>query len=478
MAKNILFVAAEAVPFVKTGGLADVIGSLPKELVRQGVQVRVILPKYGDIPAAWREQMAYITHLEIPVGWRRLYCGIERLEHQGVTYYFIDNEYYFHRQGLYGFDDDGERFTYFCRAVLEALPYLDFVPDVLHCHDWHTAMVPVLLHAHYRSRAAYDTLRTVLTIHNIQYQGVFDPGVLDDLLDLNAAEYLTADRLEFFGKVNFLKGGIAFADAVTTVSRTYAWEILTPEGGWQLDGILKKRENDLCGILNGLDWEVYDPGHDKLIDTRYTRRSLGRRQTNKAKLQEYLGLTVRPEAMMIAIVSRLVWAKGFDLIAEVLDEILADDVQMVVLGTGEDKYESMFRVAGHRHPGKLSANIFFDEALAHKIYASADLFLMPSLQEPCGIGQLIALRYGCLPLVRETGGLKDTIQPYNEYTGDGNGFSFTSPNARDMLYTIQRAMSFYRSGEVWSQIVKAAMASDFSWRRSATEYVAVYERLT
>ncbi len=477
MAKKVLFIAAEAVPFAKTGGLADVVGSLPKELIRQGVDVRIIMPKYGDIPTPWREQMVYHKNLEISVGWRRLYCGIERLEHDGITYYFIDNEYYFRRQGLYGFLDDGERFTYFCRAVLEALPHLDFAPDILHCHDWHTAMVPVLLHAHYRGREKYAKLRTVLTIHNVQYQGVFDPVVLDDLLEIDAGEYLTADRLEFFGKVNYLKGGIAFADAVTTVSRTYAWELLTPEGGWQLDGILKKREGDLYGILNGLDYEVYDPAHDKLIDMNYTRRSIGRKQTNKAKLQEYLGLAVEPETMLIAVVSRLVWAKGFDLIAEVLDDILAGDVQIVVLGTGEDKYESMFRVAGDRHPGKLSANIFFDEALAHKIYAAADLFLMPSLHEPCGIGQLIALRYGCVPLGRETGGLKDTILPYNEYNGEGNGFSFANPNAQDMLYTIRRAQGFYRDGEVWPRIVKAAMAADFSWRRSASEYAAVYDRL-
>lgn len=477
-AKKVLFVAAEAVPFVKTGGLADVAGSLPKELARQGIDARIIMPQYGDIPAAWVEQMVHVRHIEVTLGWRRLYCGIERLEHDGLTYYFIDNEYYFRRQGLYGFLDDAERFSFFCRAVLEVLPYLDFAPDILHCHDWHTAMVPVLLHAHYRDRTPHHKLRTVLTIHNIQYQGVFEKEVLGDLLALDAGEYLTGDRLEFNGRVNYLKGGIAFADAVTTVSRTYAWEILTPEGGWQLDGILKKREADVSGILNGLDYEVYDPGRDKLLYQNYTRRSIGRKQTNKAKLQEFLGLEARPEAMMIAVVSRLVWAKGFDLIAAALEEMLAADVQLVVLGTGEDKYESMFRVAGHRQPGKLSANIYFDEALAHKIYAAADLFLMPSLHEPCGIGQLIALRYGCVPLVRETGGLKDTIQPYNEYTGEGNGFSFTHPNAGDMLYTLRRAMDFYRDGEAWPRIVKAAMASDFSWQRSASEYVAVYEKLT
>lgn len=476
MAKKVLFVAAEAVPFIKTGGLADVVGSLPKELARQGVEVQVILPKYVDIPAAWREQMAYTKRLEIPLGWRRLYCGIEKLEYDGITYYFIDNEYYFKRQGLYGFGDDGERFSFFCRAVLEVLPHLDFAPDIIHCHDWHTAMLPVLLKAHYAG-PAYDGLRTVLTIHNIEYQGVFDKIVLGDLLDLDEQYYLTEDKLEYYGKVNYLKGGIAFADAVTTVSRTYAEEVLTPAAGWSLDGALRRRGSDFLGILNGLDYEVYNPATDKLIYKNYTARSIGRKQDNKSRLQEYLGLPVKPATMMIAVVSRLVEAKGFGLIAEILDELLAEDVQLVALGTGHEKYESMFRVAGHRYPDKLSANIYFDEALAHKIYAAADLFLMPSLAEPCGIGQLIALRYGCVPLVRETGGLKDTISAYNEYTDQGNGFSFTNANAQDMLYTIRRATGFYREPAAWAKIVKAAMAADFSWQRSAAEYAAVYDRL-
>lgn len=477
MAKKVLLVAGEAVPFIKTGGLADVVGSLPKELTRQGIETRVILPKYDDIPTSWKEQMVYFKRLEIPLGWRRLYCGIEKLEYAGITYYFIDNEYYFKRQGLYGFYDDGERFSYFCRAVLEALPYLDFAPDVIHCHDWHTAMLPVLLKAHY-SGPVYDNLKTVLTIHNIEYQGVFDKIVLGDLLDLDERHYLTADRLEYYGKVNYLKGGINFADAVTTVSRTYAEEVLTPASGWSLDGALRQRGDDFQGIMNGLDYEVFNPSTDKLIYKNYTWRSIGRKRENKAKLQEYLGLPVRPNTIMIGMVSRLVEAKGFGLIAEVLDELLAEDVQVVALGTGHEKYESMFRVAGHRYPDKLSANIYFDEALAHKIYAASDLFLMPSLAEPCGIGQLIALRYGSVPLVRETGGLRDTITTYDEYTDHGNGFSFTYPNAQDMMYTIHRAMSFYRDEPaVWSKIVKAAMTADFSWQRSASEYAAVYDRL-
>lgn len=476
MTEKILFVAAEAVPFIKTGGLADVVGSLPKELVRQGIETRIILPKYSDIAAPRREQITCLKRLEIPLGWRRLYCGIETAAVDGLTYYFIDNEYYFKRPGLYGFADDAERFAYFCRAVLEALPHLDFAADILHCHDWHTAMLPVLLRAHY-SGPVYDRLRTVLSIHNIEYQGVFDKIVLGDLLDLSEEDYFTDDKLAYYDKINYLKGGILFADAVTTVSPTYAGEVLTPEAGWGLDGSLRRRGGAFRGILNGLDREVYDPATDKLIFKTFSRRSLERKAANKAKLQEFLGLPARPDTPLVAMVSRLVETKGFGLVAEILEELLAEDVQMVVLGTGDEKYESMFRVAGHRYPDKLSANLYFDEALAHKIYAAADLFLMPSLAEPCGIGQLIALRYGAVPLVRETGGLKDTIAPYNEYTGEGNGFSFTVANARDMIYTIRRALGFYRDPDVWRKLVKAAMSADFSWRRSAGEYAAVYARL-
>jgi starch synthase len=473
---RVLFVAAEAVPFIKTGGLADVVGSLPKELIRQGADVRIILPKYSDIPAYWQDKMVFLKAINISMGWRRQYCGIFKLEEEGITYYFIDNEYYFKRSGLYGFNDDAERFAYFCRAVLEAMPYLGFAPAILHCHDWHTAVLPVLLKAHYDKQDNYAHLRTVLTIHNIQYQGVFDKAVLSDLLELNEEDYFTDDSLEFYGKVNYLKAGIAFADAITTVSKTYAREILTENGGRQLAGLLRKREGDLCGIINGIDYHLYNPAKDQSIPVNYTFRSISRKQINKARIQEYLGLEVTPGTALISVVTRLVAAKGVDLIATVLDELMALDVQMVVLGTGEEKYESMFRVAAHSYPHRISANIFFDENLAHKIYAGSDLYLMPSLSEPCGISQLIALRYGSVPIVRETGGLKDTIFPYNEYTGEGNGFSFSHYNAQDMLYTIKRALSFYRD-EQWQHIVKAAMKSDFSWRRSALEYFALYYRL-
>lgn len=475
--RTVLFVASEAVPFAKTGGLGDVVGSLPKELKRQGVDVRVVLPKFEDIPVHWQEKMIFRTNLTIPVGWRKQYCGIFELEHDGITFYFIDNEYYFKRRGLYGFNDDAERFAYYCRAVLEAIPHLDFKPQILHCHDWHTAILPVMLRAHYCNKPGYADLRTIITIHNIEYQGIFDKAILDDLLDLNAAEYFKNDKLEFHGRVNYLKGGIVFADAVTTVSKTYAQEILTAAWGKQLDGLLRQRREKLYGILNGIDYEVYNPADDKSVYVNYTSRSIKRKQKNKVKLQEHLALPVNPEVPLIGIVSRLVKAKGLDLIAAVLDDLLAMDLQIVILGTGEEKYESMFRVAAHQHPDRISMNCFFDDTLAHRIYASSDIFLMPSYAEPCGIGQLIALRYGSVPVVRETGGLKDTITPYNEYTGEGNGFSFTNYNAHDMLYTINRAISIYRDQKVWNQIVKAAMATNFSWQYSATEYSTLYDRL-
>ncbi len=476
--KPVLFVAAEAVPLIKTGGLGDVVGSLPKALKKQGGDVRIILPKCEDIPAHWQEKMIYRKNITVPLGWRRQYCGLFELEHEGLTYYFIDNEYYFKRRGLYGFADDAERFAFFCRAVLEAFPYLGFKPEILHCHDWHTAVLPVLLQAYYRDKPGYAGLRSVLTIHNIDYQGIFDPMVLQDLLGLNASEYFTSDKLEFHGRVNYLKGGIVYADAITTVSKTYAREILTAEGGRQLDGILRRRQNDLYGILNGIDYDLYNPENDNLLSIKYTWRSVERKQANKVKLQEFLGLPVNPEIPLIGMVSRLVAFKGLDLITAALDDLLALDLQVVILGMGEEKYESMFRVAAHRYPEKLAANNYFDDLLAHRIYAASDIYLMPSLSEPCGISQLIALRYGAVPVVRETGGLKDTIVAYDEYTGEGNGFSFAHYDAQDMLYTIKHAISFYHDQEAWPKIMKTAMASDFGWQRSAAEYAALYDRYT
>lgn len=475
--KSVLFVATEAFPFIKTGGLGEVVGSLPQEFVRQGVDIGVVIPKYGDIPKQWQEKMSFLGSVDVNLGWRRQDCGIQTLYHEGVRFYFIDNDYYFKRPGLYGFADDAERFAFFCRAVLEALPKLNFTPQILHCHDWQTAIVPLLLKAHYTGRAGYVDMRTVLTIHNAEYQGIFDRAVVSDLLGLDEAEYFTSDRLEFYGAVNYLKAGIVFADALTTVSKTYAWEITTPEGGWGLDSLLLRRQADLHGIVNGIDYERYNPDKDKLIDVNYTRRTLKRKQENKAKLQEYLRLPVIQEVPLIGMVPRLIAAKGLDLIVAALADIKGMELQLVIMGTGEEKYASMLKVAAHQHPDKISVHTYFDESMAHRIFASSDMYLQPSLSEPCGTSQLVAMRYGSVPIVRETGGLKDTVTSYNEYTGEGYGFSFREANVQDMLYTINRAISFYHDKPVWQKLVKTVMKADHSWQHSVGNYLDVYDRM-
>ncbi|WP_425059567.1 Glycogen synthase [Sporomusa carbonis] len=474
---KVLFVASEAAPFAKTGGLGEVIGSLPKELKKQGVDVRVILPKYSSITAEFTAQMTKKAALTVPVGWRRQYCGLYELEYQGITWYFIDNEYYFKRENLYGYYDEAERFAYFCRAVLKALPQLDFTPDIIHCHDWQTGPLAAMLKAQYRIRDEYSNIKTVFTIHNLMYQGIFPGDILGDLLGLPSSMF-TADGLEFYGQVNFLKGGLAFCDSITTVSKSYAQEIQQPYFGEKLEGMLRKRHTDICGIINGIDYDVYNPTTDPDIYTNYTWRGTVKRLDNKLKLQAELRLPVGKHIPLIAIVSRLVSSKGLDLIAHVMEELLALDVQLVVLGTGEGQFESLFANAARRHPDKVSANITFSESLAHKIYAGSDLFLMPSRFEPCGIGQLIALRYGSIPVVREVGGLRDTIRPFNPETGEGTGFTFINYNAHDMLYAIEQAVSLYRSRGVWAKLVKNAMRADNSWRRSAAEYRDLYGRLT
>jgi len=474
---KVLFVAAEAVPFVKTGGLADVTGSLPKTLNRHGLDVRVVLPKYKSIPARYTAAMEFVASITVYVSWRKKYCGIYRLQHENITYYFIDNEEYFGRDRLYGYWDDGERFAFFCRAVLEMLPVIDFFPQVLHCHDWHAALVNVFLRAFYKRLPEYRPIRTLFTIHNLRYQGIFPKTVLTDVLGLGW-QYFQADFLEFYDQVNYMKGGIVAADLVSTVSETYAREIQYPFFGEYLDGLLRERQFDLEGIINGIDYEVYDPATDHQIFVNYDLDTLDRKRENKLQLQELLGLPVKHTTPMVAVVSRLVGPKGLDLIAHVLDELLAyEDAQFVVLGTGEEKYESLFQYAAWKYPAKLSANIFFDDKLAHQIYAGTDMFLMPSLYEPCGIGQLIALRYGTVPIVREVGGLKDTVRPFNQYTGEGNGFTFSHYNAHDMLYTIKRALGIYHDKLLWQKVMRNAMTSDFSWQHSAIQYIGLYQRL-
>lgn len=473
---KVLMAASEANPFAKTGGLADVLGSLPAALNKQGADVRVIMPKYESIDEKLRENIKHICYIYVKVGWRNQYCGIEQAQVGGVTYYFIDNEYYFKRSGLYGYGDDGERYAYFCRAVLEAIPYLDFTPDILHCHDWQTGMLPVLLEAQYRHMEGYHDIATMFTIHNLKYQGVYGVGDFKDWFSLGD-EFFTSDKLEFHGGAGFLKGGLVYSKLLTTVSPSYAEEILYPYYGEHLEGFLNSRRSDLHGILNGIDYDEYNPKKDSLIYQTYAKSSLKNKAVNKTALQQELNLPVGEDIPMLALISRLVDQKGLDLIARVFEEIVSEDLQFVILGTGDEKYEKMFREASIQHPDKVSANLRFDNTLAHKIYAGTDLFLMPSLFEPCGLSQLISLRYGTLPIVRETGGLRDTVQSYDEETKEGNGFSFSNYNAHDMLYTLQRALSFYRKKTVWNNLRKAAMSCDYSWQNSAEKYMKLYLEL-
>lgn len=479
---KVLFVAAEAVPFVKTGGLGDVIGSLPKELKQQGVDARVILPNYQDIPEKYKQQMVLKNKFVVQVGWRRKYCGVLEFVYEGITFYFIDNEDYFKRYGFYGYDDDAERFGFFCRAVLESLTYIDFMPDILHCHDWHTGMVSAMFDAHYRQLPEYQHLKILFTIHNLRYQGVFDKGILHDILSLDW-KYFNPEGVEFHNAVNFMKAGLAYSNVISTVSRTYAQEIQDPYFGEQLDGFLRKRQGDLVGIVNGIDYDVYNPAIDKKIPSKYDVDSLPKKSKNKLKLQQELGLEVNADIPVVAVVSRLVGPKGMDLLEGILVDQLKQlsvdhyGAQLVVLGTGEVRYENFFKYMAWQYPGKISANILFDDALARQIYAGADMFLMPSLYEPCGIGQLIAMRYGCVPIVRNIGGLGDTVTPYNQATGTGNGFTFNNYNAHEMLDTINQAIAIFKNKGEWNKIVTNAMTSDYSWRNSAKQYQDLYKKM-
>lgn len=472
---KVLFVASECTPFAKTGGLADVIGSLPKELKKQNIDVRVVIPKYEDIPEYFKEKMKNVAKFSVRLSWRNKYCGVEQYEKDGIIYYFIDNEYYFKRKGLYGHYDEAERFAYFNRAVIEMLMHIPFQPDIIHCHDWQTGLIPLYLKDQYRFLDFYSQMKTVFTIHNLQYQGIFPPVILGDILALGQ-EYLADEKLGFYGQVSFMKAALNYADKLTTVSPTYAHEIQNPYYGEQLDGVLRLRANDLAGILNGIDYDEFNPMTDPHIYVNY-RSSLAKKKENKVKLQEELGLPVIKDIPMIGIVSRLVEQKGFDLVAHVMNEILQNDVQLVVLGTGEECYEHMFLHFAHLYPEKVSANITFNEALARKIYAASDLFLMPSRFEPCGIGQIIALRYGAVPIVRETGGLVDTVSPFIEETGEGNGFTFANYNAHDMLYTIERALNIYKQEDLWKIVFKNTFKRNYSWQQSAKQYVSLYQSL-
>lgn len=474
---QIVFTSAECAPFVKTGGLGDVAGSLPAALVRAGAEVIVMVPKYATIKDEYKAQMEHFSDFYVSLGWRNEYCGLEKLEHDGVTYMFIDNERYFARDYPYGFFDDGERFAFFSKAITESLQHLPagFECDILHCNDWQTALAPVFLREFYQGLPLYDRVKTVFSIHNVAFQGQFSDTVMEDILGVAhipaAASQLRCDACS----INYMLGALRYADAITTVSPTYANEIQTPEFGEGLDGVLRERSYALQGILNGIDVAGFDPATDKRIAANYTVEDRGGKAVCKAKLQEELGLEVRDDRPLMVMVTRLTRQKGMDLVMYALDRILAGGVQVAVLGTGDRDYEDGLRYFQDKYPGTMAARIEFDPALSQRMYAAADMFLMPSKFEPCGLSQIIAMRYGTLPIVRETGGLKDTVIPYNEFTGEGTGFSFTNFNGDEMGDAVFRAARlFWDNRDAWNQLVTQAMSQDFSWTRSADKYLDLY----
>ena len=474
---QIVFASAECAPFVKTGGLGDVAGSLPSALVRAGAEVIVMVPKYATIKDEYKAQMEHFADFYVSLGWRNEYCGLEKLEHDGVTYMFIDNERYFARDYPYGFFDDGERFAFFSKAITESLQHLPagFECDILHCNDWQTALAPVFLREFYQGLPLYDRVKTVFSIHNVAFQGQFSDTVMEDILGVAhipaAASQLRCDACS----VNYMLGALRYADAITTVSPTYASEIQTPEFGEGLDGVLRERSYALQGILNGIDVAGFDPATDKRIAANYTVEDRSGKAVCKAKLQEELGLEVRDDRPLMVMVTRLTRQKGMDLVMYALDRILAGGVQVAVLGTGDRDYEDGLRYFQDKYPGTMAARIEFDPALSQRMYAAADMFLMPSKFEPCGLSQIIAMRYGTLPIVRETGGLKDTVVPYNEFTGEGTGFSFSNFNGDEMGDAVFRAARlFWDNREAWNQLVTQAMSQDFSWTRSADKYLDLY----
>lgn len=474
---QIVFASAECAPFVKTGGLGDVAGSLPAALVRAGAEVIVMVPKYATIKDEYKAQMEHFSDFYVSLGWRNEYCGLEKLEHDGVTYMFIDNERYFARDYPYGFFDDGERFAFFSKAITESLQHLPagFECDILHCNDWQTALAPVFLREFYQGLPLYDRVKTVFSIHNVAFQGQFSDTVMEDILGVAhipaAASQLRCDACS----VNYMLGALRYADAITTVSPTYANEIQTPEFGEGLDGVLRERSYALQGILNGIDVAGFDPATDKRIAANYTVEDRSGKAVCKAKLQEELGLEVRDDRPLMVMVTRLTRQKGMDLVMYALDRILAGGVQVAVLGTGDRDYEDGLRYFQDKYPGTMAARIEFDPALSQRMYAAADMFLMPSKFEPCGLSQIIAMRYGTLPIVRETGGLKDTVIPYNEFTGEGTGFSFSNFNGDEMGDAVFRAARlFWDNREAWDQLVTQAMSQDFSWTRSADKYLDLY----
>lgn len=476
---KVLFATSEAAPFVKTGGLGDVAGSLPATLREKGVDARVILPLYNCIPQEYKDKMKYIDHIYIDMAWRKQYAGVFSLEHNGSLYYFVDNKFYFNGDKPYDYIHlDCEKFIFFSKAVLSLLPTLDFRPDVINCNDWQTGPIPVFLDT-FQDNPFYRGIKTVMTIHNLKFQGRWDFKKIKDAMGISDY-YFTPDKLEFYRDANLLKGGMVYANKISTVSSTYAGEITTEEYGEGLHNLLNARRDDLVGIVNGISYDDWNPQTDKLIYENYTAKTVHKKKAaNKAKLQEELGLPVDPNKMMVGIVSRLTDQKGFDLVAYKIEELCAGGLQVVVLGTGDEKYENLFRHYAWKYPDRFSAQIYFSNEMSHKIYAACDAFLMPSRFEPCGLSQLISLRYGTVPIVRETGGLKDTVVPYNEYTGEGTGFSFANYSADEMMNIVWYAMNiYYDRKDEWNNIIDNGMSVDYSWNVSADKYIDLYKNIT
>ena len=476
---NVLFAAFEAVPFMKTGGLGDVAGSLPPALKKAGCDVRVIIPKFLDMPEEYKRELRHVTQFYVPLGWRNQYCGIEQLEHNGVTYYFVDNESYFARHGAYGYFDDGERIAFFSKAIVECIQYLpDFECDILHCNDWHTALAPVFLREFYGGMPLYDNIKTVFTVHNLKFQGQFTDLILGDILGLShiapAAQQLRCDRTS----INYMQGALCYSDILSTVSPTYAGEIQNSYYGEHMEKIFQRRNHILYGILNGIDTDVYDPQKDNDIVRQYDINNIEGKRECKRAIQQELGLEQNPDIPLIIMIGRLTEQKGMNLVREVFDEMMRESLQLAILGTGDREYEDMLRYYENIYRGKLAVRIMFDEKLSHRMYAGADMILMPSRFEPCGLSQMIAMAYGTLPIVREVGGLKDSVKPYNMYTGEGTGFSFANYNAHEMLFTIKNAVYvYYNKKDDWKKLQETAMNEDFSWKQAAENYIDMYLRL-
>ena len=475
---KILFCTSECHPFFKTGGLGDVAGALPKEMKKNGADVRVVLPFFSKIPQHFKEQCQVIDEFIVTVGWRKQYCGVKYLRHDDIDYYFIDNLYYFDRPNIYGDYDDGEKFAFFQQAIIGMMERIDFIPDVMHLNDHHTAMIPFLLKEKYHWIQSYSQIKTMLTIHNLEFQGQYGADILSEVFGVGTQRYEDG-TIRFNDAVNCMKAGILYANKVTTVSPSYAREIQTPEFGFGLDPILRMESHKIHGILNGIDYDVYNPETDTRLEKTYSIDTLSLKKVNKAALQKRLGLPEREDVPVIGMVSRLTYQKGFHVLLQELENLLQFDLQVVLLGTGDPQFEEAFRYFGYKYPDKTSMNISFDEGLAQQIYAGSDLFLMPSATEPCGLSQMMAMRYGTLPIVHEIGGLRDSVQPFNPLTGEGTGFSFHNFQSYFLMETLKRAVFLYKDEKHrFEQLMKQAMSQDFSWQQSCEQYLKLYEEMT